>query len=240
MSGGMSEVRTSASTMFEENPGCGNAIAVIFLLIIGTPILMVVNLWNKYDQSCAKRACRPQNCIVAEITETNRLVQEELSVLCKGHLEGPVISIEDDGKFNDEFFYKVKKDFPWKSKWPRPRFVHRSYLFSDDEPCDVYIYAIFVKPDPKQKTREWWSANGYGEYGRKGQSVKYRSSEWEETFIGSETSANFIGKSRGRLYLVDFEYDEEYPPTYLLEAATKQTDRRHVRESVKALQDMGE
>jgi hypothetical protein len=233
--GGMSEVRTSANTMFEdENEGCLNAIGVIFLLIVGTPILMVVNLYHKYDESCAKRACRPENCIVATVTELNDTVQEELDLLCQGHLEGPVITIEDDGIFNDESFYKVNQDFPWKSKWPRPRFIRRSRDSSNDE-YDVYIYAIFVKPDPKQKTQEWWSKNGYDEYGRKGQPVKNYSG-LEEAFIGSETSANFTGKSRGRLY----GYHEGYLPYNLMEAAVKQTDRRHVRNWVKAHQDLGE
>lgn len=234
MSGGMSEVRTSVDP-FRDMPkqGCGNAIAVLFILIVGTPILMVVGLYHKYDESCAKRACRPQNCIVATITEHNDTVRDGLASLCDGHLEGPVIVVEDDGQFDDISFYKVDQDFSWESRWPRPRFVRRHAPF--DEPYDVYIYAIFVKPNPKQKTKEWWSQNGYDEYGLRGQS-----SETGETFIGSQAYAQFIGKSIGRLYDVDFAYDKEYPPTYLMEAATKQTDRRHVRNWVKAHEGLGE
>lgn len=238
MSDGMSSVRTSANSMFGgEKQGCGMIVATIFFFIVMTPILIVSNLWNKYDESCAKRACRPENCIVATITELNDTVQDELASLCEGHLEGPVIVVEDDGQFIDESFYKVDQDFPWESRWPRPRFVRRSVLRSG--PHDTYIYTIFVKPDPKQKTREWWSQNGYDGYGMRGRFVKDRFSG-EETFIGSEASANFIGKSRGRLYLVNFAYDKEYPPTYLLKNATKQTDRRHMRNWVKAHQDLGE
>lgn len=225
MSGGMSEVRTSVDP-FRDTPkqGCFAGVATIAFMVIMSPILIVVGLWNKYDESCAKRACRPENCIVATITELNGVVQDELASLCDGHLEGPVITIEDDGQFNDTSFYKVDQDFPWESPWPRPRFVRRSYTFSDDGPLEVYIYTIFVKPDPKQKTREWWSQNGYDEYGLRG---------------ASEAYVQFIGKSRGRLYDVGFAYDKEYPPTYLMEAATKQTDRRHVRNWVKAHEDLG-
>ena len=240
MSGGMSEVRTSADP-FRDTPkqGCFTAAATIAFMIIMLPVMAVVELYHKYDESCAKRACRPENCIVATITELNDTVQDELALLCEGHLEGPVSVVEDDGQFNDTSFYKVDQNFPWESRWPRPRFVRRSYPFSDDEPHDVYVFAIFVKPDPKQKTREWWSQNGYDEYGLRGRFVKDRFSG-EETVVGSEAYAQFIGKSRGRLYDVDLAYDKEYPPTYLLEAATKQTDRRHMRKWVKAHQDLGE
>lgn len=236
---GMSEVRTSADP-FRDTPkqGCFTIAATIAFMIIMLPVMAVVELYHKYDESCAKRACRPENCIVATITELNGVVQEELPLLCEGHLEGPVITIQDDGQFSDTSFYKVDQDFPWESRWPRPRFVRRHAPF--DEPHDVYIYAIFGKPDPKQKTKEWWLENGYDEYGLRGRFVKDRSSETGETFIGSQAYSQFIGKSRGRLYDVDFAYDKEYPPTYLLEAATKQTDKRHVRNWVKAHQDLGE
>ena len=227
MNGGMSEVRTSASTMFEgEKPGCLNAIAVIFLLIIGTPILIVIDLYEKYDQSCGARAARPQNFVAVVISEHNDAVRSELASLCEGHVAGPIITVEG-GKYDPESFYQVDQDFPWESDLPRPRYVRYSGEYGP-----YFIYSVFIQPDALQKAHEWWSEHGYGSGGI-GKSEPTGEGEW----VGSQAYEYIYGKSRGRLYLVSLDGEE---PIYLMENATKQTDRRQLKGIVQAYRELGE
>jgi hypothetical protein len=228
--GGMSEIRTSADP-FRDTPeqGCFTIAATIAFMIIMLPVMGIVNLYHKYDESCGARAARPQNFVAIVISEHNDAVRGKLSALCEGHVEGPIITVDEGGRFDAESFYNVDQNFPWKSDLPRPRYVRYSGEYGP-----FFIYAIFIQPDALQKARDWWSEHGYGS-GGVGKSRPV--GRYEEEWVGSQAYEYIYGKSRGRLYLVSLDGEE---PIYLLKNAVKQTDRRQLKGIVQAYRKIGE
>lgn len=220
---------SSSTNPFDDEPeqGFGAILGTIIVMIIGLPILALVNLYDWYDESCGKAAARPENFVAIIISEHNDAEREKLSALCEGHVEGPTITVDEGGKFDPEFFYKVDQDFPWNSELPRPRYVRWA---GDYGP--FFIYAIFTQPTALQKARRWWSENGYGP-GGVGKSAPGEEEDW----VGSQAYESIFGKAWGRLYLVSLDGEE---PIYFLKNATKQTDRRQLKNLVKAYEDLGE
>lgn len=225
-------MRNENADPFDDTPdqGFGAILGTIILLIVGLPILAVVNLYHWYDESCGKRASRPQNYVAIVISEHNDAMRKKLTSLCEGHVEGPIITVDEGGQFDPEFLYKVDQDFPWSSDLPRPRYVR--WVGEDKEYGPFFVYAVFTQPDALQKARKWWSEHGYGS-GGVGRSTPTEQGDW----VGSQAYEAIYGKSWGRLYLVSLDGEE---PIYYLKNATKQTDRRHMRKWVKAHQDLGE